>query len=54
LYAIIRGDLEMPVGKLAAQAGHAFLEAYLKSDPVVAHAYREHGIGTKITLQARH
>ena len=27
LYAIVRTDLHMPPGKLAAQAGHAFVEA---------------------------
>jgi peptidyl-tRNA hydrolase len=54
LYAIVRGDLEMPPGKLAAQAGHAFLESYLNSDPSIQTEYRQDGVGTKITLRARH
>lgn len=29
LYAIIRTDIEMDRGKIAAQMGHAYLEAYL-------------------------
>lgn len=29
LYAIIRGDLEMTNGKATAQAGHAYLGAFL-------------------------
>jgi peptidyl-tRNA hydrolase len=55
LYAIVRGDLFMPPGKLAAQAGHAFLDAYLASldaRPACAHAYRADGHGTKIALRA--
>lgn len=40
----------MPVGKLAAQAGHAFLDAYLASTPERQSAYRAPGHGTKITL----
>lgn len=30
MYAIIRADLNMSSGKLAAQCGHAFLNAYLQ------------------------
>ncbi len=40
----------MPSGKLAAQAGHAFLDAYLASTPERQFAYREPGHGTKVTL----
>lgn len=53
LYAIVRSDLEMPAGKLAAQAGHAFLESFLVADEETAKEYRADGVGTKITLQAR-
>ncbi len=53
LYAIVRSDLEMPPGKLAAQAGHAFLESFLVADDEAASEYRADGVGTKITLQAR-
>lgn len=53
LYAIVRGDLEMPPGKLASQAGHAFLESYLKTTHQIQDEYRLDGLGTKITLKAR-
>lgn len=56
MYAVVRRDLEMPPGKLAAQAGHAFLGAFLLSsaDPSPAfRRYRELSPGTKIVLQAR-
>ena len=55
LYAIIRGDLEMPPGKLAAQAGHAFLDAFgecQRLDPARAALYRTDGHGTKVVLRA--
>ena len=45
----------MPPGKLAAQAGHAFLDAYLTAldlRPDTARAYRDGGHGTKVTLRA--
>ncbi len=51
LYAVVRSDLDMPPGKLAAQAGHAFLESFMKADVCVRSAYRDKGLGTKITLQ---
>lgn len=41
----------MPPGKAAAQAGHAFLDSFLKADPDVAAAYLADG-GTKIVLIA--
>lgn len=56
LYAITRGDLEMSTGKLAAQAGHAYLNAYLKAlneRPEIAEFYQRDGIGTKICLKAK-
>lgn len=37
----------MPPGKMAAQSGHAFVEAYLASEPQRALAYRD-PIGTKV------
>ena len=40
----------MPPGKLAAQAGHAFLEAYLASPPDEAAEYRADSPGTKVVL----
>ena len=55
LYAIVRGDISMPPGKLAAQAGHAFLDAYLASlclRPDIAAAYCGPGGRTKVALLA--
>lgn len=52
LYAVVRNDLNMPSGKMAAQAGHAFLEAFLASPPQLAEHYRTDSVGTKIVLQA--
>lgn len=55
LYAIVRADLEMPAGKLAAQAGHAYLEAYLtalREIPDLALAYAADPPGTKVVLAA--
>lgn len=56
LYAITRSDLDMSTGKLAAQAGHAYLNAYLKAlqeRPIIAEEYQRDGIGTKICLKAK-
>lgn len=55
LYAIVCKDLEMPTGKLAAQAGHAFLGAGLecqKKDPERMKKYLADYPGTKIVLEA--
>jgi peptidyl-tRNA hydrolase len=46
-------DLAMPPGKLAAQAGHAYLEAFLacqRIDPTAAAAYAADPPGTKVAL----
>jgi PTH2 family peptidyl-tRNA hydrolase len=46
----------MPPGKLAAQAGHAYLDSFLIAQtrqPDVAAAYAAPGQGTKVTLAAR-
>ena len=51
LYAIVRGDIEMSTGKIVSQAGHAFLEAFLRSSN--QEEYRSDGIGTKVTLQSK-
>lgn len=45
----------MPAGKLASQAGHAFLNSYLKAltdRPETAVAYQADGLGTKVCLVA--
>jgi len=54
LYAIIRSDLEMPTGKLASQAGHAFTDVLAIADPEqVAHYRNENKGGSKVTLKAK-
>jgi peptidyl-tRNA hydrolase len=56
LYAICRADLEMPPGKLAAQCGHAFQNAWDKARelrPDIASQYKGTGNGTKICMYAK-
>lgn len=43
----------MTPGKAAAQAGHAFLDAYLTAPPEIQSQYREDRHGTKIVLGCR-
>ena len=53
MYAIYRSDLEMPIGKLAAQCGHAYLNAYERAvllRPAVTALYKGSGNGTKICM----
>jgi PTH2 family peptidyl-tRNA hydrolase len=56
-YAIIRRDLDMPPGKLSAQAGHAYTDSLDDAeaiDPERVSAYRNAGKGgSKVTLKAR-
>jgi peptidyl-tRNA hydrolase len=40
----------MPPGKLASQAGHAFLEAYRLADAQRQARYHQDGLGTKVCL----
>jgi PTH2 family peptidyl-tRNA hydrolase len=42
----------MPPGKLAAQAGHAFLQAFVRAPPLLQAQYHADGIGTKVVLLA--
>lgn len=42
----------MTAGKAASQAGHAFLDAFLKAPSDLCDAYRADGGGTKIVLSA--
>lgn len=49
---LIRQDLQLPKGKLAAQAAHASVEAVLKSDPIVVKAWRKAGMA-KIVLKVK-
>jgi len=56
LYAIIRKDLEMPSGKLASQAGHAFTDSLcqaLDQSPERFHNYRTGHGGSKVVLKAK-
>jgi peptidyl-tRNA hydrolase, PTH2 family len=52
MYAVLRGDLKMTSGKASSQAGHAFLDSYVKAPPDIARAYRAEGEGTKVVLVA--
>src|SRR5438270_11248662 len=49
--AIFRADLPLPPGKMAVQAGHAFLSAWIGTDPKLALDYIE-ASQTKIVLVA--
>lgn len=57
-YAIIRADLDMPSGKLAAQAGHALCNSLLQF--IAQHPERlaefldRGGSGSRVLLRARH
>jgi peptidyl-tRNA hydrolase len=42
----------MSPGKIASQAGHAFMEAFLAAPPEAQAAYRKDAPGTKICLRA--
>lgn len=53
LYAILREDITMTPGKAAAQAGHAFLDAYLTAPSDIQEQYRLDRHGTKIVLGAK-
>jgi peptidyl-tRNA hydrolase len=56
MYAIVRNDLEMSPGKLAAQTGHAFLDTFdqcRKEYPDRAEQYHNGCHGTKVVLGAK-
>lgn len=56
MYAIMRDDLHMSPGKMAAQAGHAFLDTYercSKEYPDRAIEYHSDCHGTKVILSAK-
>ena len=50
MYAVVRTDLSMTTGKTASQAGHAFLDSFLKSSADNIRAYLSDGGGTKVVL----
>ncbi len=49
---LIRQDLQLPKGKLAAQAAHASVEAVLKSDKKLVQEWRNEGM-TKVALKVQ-
>lgn len=49
---LVRQDLKLPKGKLAAQAAHASVEAVLKSDKKIVEAWRSQGMA-KIVLKVK-
>lgn len=56
MYAIYRADLEMTPDKLAAQTGHAFINAWdeaRKQRPEIAAQYKGTGNGTKIIMYSK-
>lgn len=56
MYAILRADLNMTAGKMAAQAGHAYLDTFHRCqeiNPERADEYGQDGHGTKIALYAK-
>jgi peptidyl-tRNA hydrolase len=54
MFAIVRGDLDMPAGKLSAQSGHAYTDSLVQAPPEVIADYRnlEKG-GSKVSLVAK-
>lgn len=54
MFAIVRKDLDMPSGKLAAQAGHAYTDSIATAKEDVIQAYRTESLGgSKVTLKAK-
>ena len=54
LYAVVRNDIGMSPGKCASQAGHAYLGAFLESQPSRPDITAEYAAdlpGTKVCLQ---
>ena len=52
MYAIVRKELDMPPGKMAAQAGHAFVDTFYacqRASPDRAHDYAMNHV-TKVVL----
>ena len=49
---LVRDDLKLPKGKLAAQASHASVDATLKSDRKIVDSWRKEG-GKKVVLKVK-
>ncbi len=49
---LVRHDLDLPKGKLAAQVGHACVEAVLRSDKAIVKSWRDEGM-KKIVLKVK-
>ncbi len=49
---LVRDDLKLPKGKLAAQVGHACVEAVLRSDKEMVKSWRAEGM-KKIVLKVK-
>jgi len=49
---LVRMDLKLPKGKLAAQCAHASVDAVLKSDSLLVNAWRNQGMA-KIVLKVK-
>ena len=49
---LVRADLQLPKGKLAAQVAHASVEAVLRSDKKIVSAWRDEGMA-KIVLKVK-
>jgi peptidyl-tRNA hydrolase, PTH2 family len=48
---LVRKDLKLPKGKMAAQVSHASVDATLKSDKKLVEEWRRHGM-KKVVLEA--
>lgn len=49
---LVRADLKLPKGKLAAQVGHACVETVLRSDKSIVKAWHDQGM-RKIVLKVK-
>lgn len=49
---LVRNDLKLPAGKLAAQAAHAAVECVLRSDKSIVKVWRQEGMA-KIVLKVK-
>ena len=52
LVILVREDLKLPKGKLAAQSGHAAVDVVLKSDKKIIDVWKKNG-GKKIVLKVK-